>query len=241
MDERSRLPRDPQRYRDNAENAGSGTRRLYIAMAIGWFVLGFGLLSFAGYQVLTRDSAGGAGDQWVFAKPLEDGPVAVAAAAGAPVPPLGDQPMRIVIDKIGVDAPVGAFGLDENAVPEVPYQGDLVAWYNFTAAPGTGENAVFAGHVTWNGDAVFKHLGELEPGDRIVIKGETSGEIIYRVTEKALVDPTFESAQTWMGKAGADVITVITCGGDRFETNDPVFGADYTKRQIIRAELVAVT
>jgi LPXTG-site transpeptidase (sortase) family protein len=209
---------------------------LFLFLAVFWFVAGFAFIGLAGYELLKPDDSG---DQWIFAQPLADTPVAVAAAAGAPAPPLGDQPMRVVIDKIGVDAPVAPFGLEPDGMPQVPYQGDLVAWYTFSAAPATGENAVLAGHVTWGGDAVFKHLGELAAGDRIVLRGEQSGELIYRVTQVTLVEPSLEAATTWMGKAGADVLTIITCGGTRFETDDAV-GADYTHRQIVRAELIAV-
>jgi len=73
-------------------------------------------------------------------------------------PPLPESGYRMVIEKIGVNAPVDVYGLDANNVPEVPLGSDaaeVIAWYNFSAKPGTGSNAVFAGHVTWNGRAMF--------------------------------------------------------------------------------------
>ena len=42
-----------------------------------------------------------------------------------------------------------------------PHNGYDVGWYAFTAAPGSGDNAVFAAHVTWNGVAVFYNLSSL--------------------------------------------------------------------------------
>lgn len=235
MDFDARPPRPNERY-DFYAGKPRGHRRVFLFLGILWFVAGFAFVGLAGYHLLRPDNSGG---QWIFARPLADSPIAVAAAAGAPAPPLGDQPFHVVIERIGVDAPVAAFGLEPDGMPQVPYQGDLVAWYTFSAAPATGENAVLAGHVTWNGDAVFKRLDELQEGDRIVLRGEQYGELIYRVSEVTLVEPTLEAAQEWMGKAGADVLTLITCGGTRFET-DTAAGADYTHRQIVRAELIAV-
>jgi len=214
----------------------TGKRRLYLILAVVWLAVGGGLLGFAGYQLMNPTQAE---DAWIYARPGVDDPnVAVADVSGDPVAPaLGDRPYRLVIDKIGVDAPVGAFGLNAEAQPEVPYQGDLVAWYTFSSPPGAGDNAVFAGHVTWNGDAIFRHLGELTPGDSVVIRSDDGGELIYEVSETALVDPTAEAARQWMDPNGQNVITLITCGGERFQTND-FFGAGYTQRQIVRAVLV---
>jgi LPXTG-site transpeptidase (sortase) family protein len=218
----------------------TGKRRVYLMLSVLWLGVGVGMLAFAGYHLLNPASAGD--DPWIYARPgIDDENVAVAGVSGEPVAPaLGDQPYRLVIEKIGVDAPVGAFGLDADAHPEVPYQGDLVAWYTFTSPPGQGDNAVFAGHVTWNGDAVFRRLGDLQPGDRIFIRADGGGELVYEVSETALVDPTSEAAVQWMGSSGADTITLITCGGERYETND-IFGAAYTKRQVVRGVLVGAT
>jgi hypothetical protein len=35
-----------------------------------------------------------------------------------------------------------------------------------------------------------------------------------------------------------EVITLITCGGDYRTNDDPIFGAEYDKRQVVRAALV---
>jgi hypothetical protein len=61
------------------------------------------------------------------------------------------------------------------------------------------------------------------------------------VTESYLVDPNDPNAVQAILPTSADVLTIVTCGGDYFETNDPVFGGDYSHRVIVRAELVSVT
>jgi sortase (surface protein transpeptidase) len=37
-----------------------------------------------------------------------------------------------------------------------------------------------------------------------------------------------------------DVVTLITCTGTYTDTNDPVYGGEYDKRLIVRADLVSV-
>lgn len=214
----------------------TGKRRLYVVLASIFLLIGFGLMGLAAYEFAYK---GNDLSQLVWVRPGQPAAPAAADSQQPPqAPPVGTEPFRLVIEKIGVDAPVSAYGLDENASPRVPYEADLVAWYNFSSYPGNGENAVFAGHVTWNGDAVFKRLGEMAPGDQIRIQREDGSHLIYEVTDSVLVEPTAQTAQQWMLPAGEDVVTLITCGGERFLTDDFV-GADYTHRQIVRARLIA--
>jgi LPXTG-site transpeptidase (sortase) family protein len=169
------------------------------------------------------------------------------SAAPTPAePPLGNQAYRMRISKIGVDAPVEEYGLDENAVPVVP-TGDnaasIVAWYNFSAKPGTGSNAVFAGHVTWFGTAVFYNLTSVAPGDIIELAGESSGKLEYEVTQVFSVNPTVDpNARDVMLSTPDDVLTIITCTGTfTGNPNDHVFGGDYNERLVVRAKLKNVT
>lgn len=168
------------------------------------------------------------------------GPPAAATPLDPLEPPLGEGPFRLVIDRIGVDADVFTYGLDENRVPQVPLNPWDVAWYDFSAKPGTGGNAVFAGHVTWNGRAVFFDLDRLASGDIIRLIGRDGTQLAYIVTDVYLVDPNDKAALSVMGPAEEDVITIVTCGGTFFRTDDPVFGGDYTNRLIVRAALSGV-
>ena len=150
----------------------------------------------------------------------------------------------MIIDSIGVDAPVETYGLDANAIPDVPTgpnAAEVIAWYDFSGEPGTGDNAVFSGHVTWFGQAVFWDLKKLEPGDTITLRGNDGTELVYSVSDSFLVDPSDPESVQVMGNMSEDVITLITCGGDFVDTGDPVFGGDYTSRRVVRASLVSVT
>ena len=222
-------------YEDYAREPKGG-RSFFTVLAIFWLTAGITLIGGAGY--LYWDSLQG-DDAWVYVRPTFEDPEAVVAAAARGPAPLGAEEYHLEIDRIGVNAPVAPFGLDENALPEIPYEADLVAWYTFSAPPGTGENAVFAGHKTWDGEAVFYDLGNLAAGDGITLRGPDGTALIYRVSSVGLVEPTDAAAREWMQPVGSDVITLITCGGDRFET-DTEIGADYTHRQVVRGELVTI-
>jgi LPXTG-site transpeptidase (sortase) family protein len=145
----------------------------------------------------------------------------------------------MVIETIGVDAPVGVYGLDANSIPQVPLNAAEVAWYDFSAQPGTGGNAVFAGHVTWSGRAVFYSLNQLVAGDTVRLRGEDGTELLYTVSDSFLVDPDDPNALAVMGPASADMITIISCDGDFYYTGDPVFRGDYTNRRVVQATLTS--
>ena len=72
-------------------------------------------------------------------------------------------PARLVIPKIGVDAPVAVKGLDPNGAMQNPNGPEDVAWCDFTSRPGQGGNAVFSGHLDYHdyGPAVIARLREM--------------------------------------------------------------------------------
>jgi LPXTG-site transpeptidase (sortase) family protein len=158
-------------------------------------------------------------------------------------PPLAGS-YRMIIDRLGVDAPVATYSLDENRVPIVPTGPDaaeVVAWYDFSAKPGTGGNSVFAGHVTWFGNAVFLSLDTLQAGDMIRLRDDQGAEAAYRVTANQTLAPDDPEAVRTMYPTDKDIVTIITCGGTFFDTGDPIAGGDYTHRIVIKAELVSVS
>lgn len=232
------------------KNAMSTTRGR-VRFAVGSLVLvaGIGAAAFGAYSFATGDGTEAVADDAAVVDLTEDPidldiapevPPAVLTATPVPPPPLGDSGYQIVIDKLGVSAPVTMFGMDENLVPKVPYTATDVAWYDFSARPGTGGNAVFAGHVTWNGPAVFYDLDQLATGDQVKLAGHDGTQIVYKVTEVFQVDPSDPDSRKVMWPTDKDVITIITCSGKFFNTSDPVLGGDYTHRLIVRGELVTV-
>jgi hypothetical protein len=77
--------------------------------------------------------------------------------------------VSIAIAAVGVDARVVPVGLRADGTMEVPAV-DLAGWYEPGPRPGEAGPAVIVGHVdSRRGPAVFYRLGELRPGDRIVV------------------------------------------------------------------------
>jgi LPXTG-site transpeptidase (sortase) family protein len=235
-----------------AFKAASTPRKLLFALGSVSFVAGVILLGIGVFSVMGGGNDGGPDNSSIARVVITPSPkptipkTATPSPTPVPMPPLGDGPYQIAITKIGVDAPVQEFGLDESAVPEVP-TGDnaatVVAWYNFSAKPGTGSNAVFAGHVTWNGTAVFYNLTSLTPGDEIDLKGLDGTTLKYTVSEVFSVNPTLDpNAKDVMLPTPEDMLTIITCSG-RFvdDPNDNVFGGNYDERLVVRAALQSVT
>ncbi|MCI0817898.1 MAG: class F sortase [Chloroflexi bacterium] len=167
-------------------------------------------------------------------------PTPSPTAAPVVAPPLGSTPFQLLIPRIGVEATVNAFGLNAEAIPEVPRNGQEVAWYNWSSEPGMGSNAVFAGHVTWGGAGVFYNLEQLSGGDQILLRSADGVELSYTVEENFLIDPNDPSSLELMAPTNDDTITVITCGGAYSPTGGQ-FGGWYSERRVVRATLSQVT
>lgn len=118
-------------------------------------------------------------------------PTATATPTPDPFPPSTSPPTRLVIPKIGVDAPVVTMTWEykedntgsvftEWAVPLLE-----VGWHINSTTPGNNENVVMSGHNNI-GSEVFHYLSDLEPGDEAqVYVGEQ--EYRYVVEEKYIL------------------------------------------------------
>lgn len=243
--------RTPPRAKDPPAPGSSWARRLMLSAGSLALVTGLSLLGYGTYQmtheepehkpganvaVLSFTDVGGA----IYDRPVPATPAPSPSPTPAPAPPpLRDSPYRIRMPKIGIDAAVVTYGLDADNVPEVPYNGQEVAWYNFSAKPGTGSNAVFAGHVTWSGHAVFYDLDQMVAGDDVFLEGTDGTKVYYKVSEVFLVDANDSNALSVMGPTQSDTMTVITCGGDYFYVGG-ISGYDYTHRLVVRAALTGI-
>lgn len=234
--------------------AASKGRKVLFGLGTASFVAGVALL---GVGLVTAFSGGDGRAEGPPVLQVEVTPSAAPTPAAhtrtstpaptpVPSPPLGDSPYQMIINSLGVSAPVQTFGLDDKQAPEVPTgddAADVVAWYNFSARPGTGSNAVFAGHVTWFGPAVFYNLTSIKEGDDITLLGQDGTKIDYSVSRIFSVDPTTDPhAVDVMFATPDDVLTIITCDGTfTKDPNDHVFGGDYNHRLVVRASLKSVT
>ncbi len=153
-------------------------------------------------------------------------------------PPGVDAPIaQLVIPKYEVAAPVQVKGVDANNVMVSPDGPTNVAWYDFSAKPGFGGNAVFSGHVDYinYGPAVFWHIKDLVPGDTIEVRLE--GGTVYKYAVSAInsvsASPSEEELREIVGPSQTDIVTLITCSGAfSYETHQ------YDQRTIVRAQRV---
>ncbi|MFQ6019549.1 MAG: class F sortase [Dehalococcoidia bacterium] len=181
----------------------------------------------------------------------DDGAVSAQIVKWIPTPkptpspsPSDAPPARLVIDSIGVDAPIATLSLDSENFPEVPDGPDVVAWYNFSRKPGHGSNAVFSGHVSWTVDgqavtAVFWPLKDVEEGDVVKVALKDGTEYRYKVTLNTSVPWDDPNGVNWILGTPDEVITLVTCGGTWVPDPSQRLGGNYTHRVIVRAEPVA--
>ncbi len=142
------------------------------------------------------------------ATPIAQGPVGV--------------PDRLVIDELGIDAPVTAVGTTPENAQEVPAALDETGWWRDGSAPGAPGNAVIVGHTASSDDGVFDPLVDVETGDEVLVSGE-DGELTFVVdrTEVVPVEDFAEVAPSVYRADGASGLVLMTCGdwnGDAFET-----------------------
>jgi sortase (surface protein transpeptidase) len=156
-----------------------------------------------------------------------------------------EKPKRIQVPKLKLDAPIAAFNADQTlkdgSLP-TPKTAQEVAWYDFTGRAGEANNAVFAGHVDWEGrSAVFARIKELVNGDQIVLVGDKGTKFTYEVlgcddVECHLPMSSRSDVDEFIGYSAFAHLTMITCEG-QWDT----IKKDYSHRRIVRARLVSIS
>jgi LPXTG-site transpeptidase (sortase) family protein len=125
-----------------------------------------------------------------------------------------DGPYRLRIPRIGVDAPVVSIQSNEQRVLIPPRDPRVAGWWSDGAAPGERHgSAVLVGHTVRNqGGGVFDEVGDLSPGDAIVVKGSDS-TLTYRVKSiEVLSKGDFaRDAGEIFAQTGAGRLVIITC------------------------------
>ncbi|MER6951419.1 class F sortase [Nonomuraea sp. NPDC000554] len=134
-----------------------------------------------------------------------------------PAPPmLPSTPVRIVIKRLGINAPVESLGLAKDGTIQVP-TGDnpnLVGWYRNMSTPGEAGPAVMLGHKdTRTRSAVFSRLYEIKNGDTIEVKRQDRTTAVFTVggVEQAS-KKTFPTQRVYGNQTNAQ-LHLITCGG----------------------------
>ncbi|MBA3469141.1 MAG: sortase [Herpetosiphonaceae bacterium] len=146
-----------------------------------------------------------------------------------------NQPVRLVIKGVGIDAAPISVGLDQKNVPVVPKHD--VGWYNLSAEPGQGENVVFWGHVLRFKSAPtipapFARIKEATVGTPLTVYTADGSAHNYVVTEQVWVTP--DQVQ-YILPVGSERVTLVSCIGDKVVQNGSV---ELTHRLITIAEPV---
>lgn len=143
--------------------------------------------------------------------------------------------IRLVIPSAEIDAPVVVKSVDRAGVMQSPDNAYDTAWYDFSARPGFGGNAVFAGHVDYIhvGHAVFWNLQYLHMNDLIEVHLQDG--TVYRYAVKSLnpYDAATAPVDQIVGPTQVETVTLITCGGTFSSASH-----QYDKRLVVRAERI---
>lgn len=153
----------------------------------------------------------------------------------APDEPAVDRgaPTRVQIPSIGVDSTLEQLGLGDGGRLDAPTDWDLAGWYADGIVPGEVGPAIIAGHIdSPTAPAVFARLGELAPGDEVIVTmtdGSDQTFVVSDSTQSAKAE--FPSAAVY-SNVPAPELRLITCGG----TFDSSTG-HYLDNLIVFAEL----
>lgn len=215
-----------------------GDRRVHLAARrLGILVAA---VAFAG--VLTMS---GCSDRIAATVPADVSSSAVAATPSPSETPVGSTaapstattrlaPTLLSIPAIGVNSTLVTLGLAKDGSLEVPTQAMTAGWYTGSPVPGLVGPSVIAGHVHWSGiPAVFAHLADLKPADRVIISLSDATTVAFAVDRVATYPKTQFPTELVYGDIAYPGLRLITCGGydpvaKAYEANVIVFATRVT-------------
>jgi Sortase domain len=141
------------------------------------------------------------------------------------VPLLGttrSAPITVTIPALGVSSPLGpARGLnDDGTINDAPLSGpawSLPWWYDGGPSPGQAGSAVLLGHVDSAVGAgrlgVFFRLGELNPGDAVLVRLANDALTRWTIVSTVVYDDRRFPDAVVFGRSGPPTLRLVTCGG----------------------------
>jgi hypothetical protein len=159
------------------------------------------------------------------------------AASPTPEPKLPGDGDHVVIQKIGVNAPISLKAVGADGQMPNPNGPDDIAFYNFDqnlwpglgGRPGSGGNVILAGHVDWGVqhsglgcknntvkppcEAVLWDLTKLANGDVIEIDvGDQAYK--YQINGSKSYSASYTGWNDLLSGHGQESLTIVTCSGD---------------------------
>ncbi|MGE5540688.1 MAG: class F sortase [Bacillota bacterium] len=146
-----------------------------------------------------------------------------------------EEPDRLIIPSLSIDANVQQVGLTKAGNMGIPSNFKDVAWYKYGTAPGQKGSAVIDGHVD-NGLAlpgVFKHLGDIAVGDTVQVHTKQGSTLTFAVDEIERYPKDAVPLDKVFSRADTARLTLITCTGDWVQAQ-----RTYDTRLIVYTHLV---
>ncbi|WP_214108568.1 class F sortase [Acrocarpospora catenulata] len=218
-------------YEEQPRRSGTQLIRvvLIVAAVAGVLTVGAGLLFWMSapeeYTAPTRTTLkaqagmvpsvgpGGPGQPLTQADPTAPPPV----VSLPPAPPMQPAtPKRLIISRLGINAPISSVGLDKQGAIQTPpiSNPNLVGWYRGGPTAGQAGPAVMLGHKdTQTRSAVFSRLHELRYGDTVEVIRQDGTIAVFTVGGIEQADKTTFPTQRVYGNADAAELRLITCGG----------------------------
>ncbi|MGW0807511.1 class F sortase [Nonomuraea sp. NPDC002799] len=129
---------------------------------------------------------------------------------------LPSTPVRLVIARLGINAPITSVGLAKDGTIQVPpsENHNLAGWYRNMSAPGQAGPAVLLGHKdTRTRAAVFNRLFQIENGDKIEVKRQDKTTAVFTVGGVEQASKKTFPTQRVYGPQETAQLHLITCGG----------------------------
>ena len=199
----------------------------------GWVVVGFVILGLGGTALMIRF-----GDTRLFVQPPG---VPVASSTMVRTPALrvaAALPTHLSIPAAHISADFETpLGLQPNGEIAAPKTYTEVAYYKYGPTPGELGPAVILGHVdSYRGPGVFYSLGQIKPGDAIIIDRADGSRLTFIIDSfERVLQAQFPTTAVY-GPIDYAGLRLITCTGTYSHQTER-----YDKNLIVFAHLAAAT
>ncbi len=125
------------------------------------------------------------------------------------------SPVRLIIEKIGVDATIENVGLTVNGAMGTPKGPEDVGWFSLGVRPGEVGSAVMDGHYGWkdNTPAVFDELNLLRRGDQVSVLDDDEVITVFVVSDIRIYGEDEDASAVFSSTDGGVHLNLITCEG----------------------------
>ncbi len=142
-------------------------------------------------------------------------PESLRGALNVEPTPVSEQPKRLTVPSLGIDADIQYVGVNAKGNMGVPSNFRDVAWYKYGTVPGQVGSAVIDGHVD-NGlklAGVFKKLDQIRVGDDVYVETKEGGALHFKVVEVVTYHYKDVPLEKLFNRADKRRLNLVTCGG----------------------------